>query len=43
MGSIVTDRGVVHHETVGRGRPVLLLHRWLGSWDNWRDSMEVLS
>jgi len=43
MGSIVTDRGVVHYETIGRGRPVVLLHCWLGSWSNWRDSMEVLS
>jgi len=43
MGSIVTDRCVVHYETVGRGRPVLLLHCWLGSWANWRDSMEMLA
>jgi pimeloyl-ACP methyl ester carboxylesterase len=43
MGSIVTERGVVHYETIGRGRPVLLLHCWLGSWANWRDSMEMLS
>lgn len=43
MGSIVTDRGVVHYETVGRGPAVLLLHCWLGSWNNWRDSMAVLS
>ena len=43
MASIVTERGVVHYETIGRGRPVLLLHCWLGSWANWRDSMEVLA
>jgi pimeloyl-ACP methyl ester carboxylesterase len=43
VGSIVTERGVVHYETVGRGRPVLLLHCWLGSWNNWRASMEVLA
>lgn len=43
MPSIVTERGVVHYETVGRGRPVILLHCWLGSWNNWRDTMEVLS
>jgi len=43
MPSLVTDRGVVHYETIGRGRPVVLLHCWLGSWNNWRDSMEVLS
>lgn len=43
MPSLVTDRGVVHYETVGRGRPVVLLHCWLGSWNNWRASMELLS
>ena len=43
MASIVTERGVVHYETIGRGRPVLLLHCWLGSWANWRDSMEMLA
>jgi len=43
MPSLVTDRGVVHYETIGRGRPVVLLHCWLGSWSNWRASMEALS
>jgi len=43
MPSLVTDRGVVHYETIGRGRPVVLLHCWLGSWNNWRASMEALS
>ena len=43
MSSIVTDRGVVHYETHGRGRPVLLLHGWLESWVPWRGTMEALS
>jgi pimeloyl-ACP methyl ester carboxylesterase len=43
MGSIVTDRGVVHYETIGRGPAALLLHCWLGSWANWRDAMTVLA
>jgi len=42
MSSIVTDRGVVHYETHGRGRPVILLHGWLESWDHWLGTMEVL-
>ena len=42
MSSIVTDQGIVHYETYGRGRPVLLLHGWLGSWALWRDTIEVL-
>lgn len=43
MSSIVTDRGVVHYENYGRGQPVILLHGWLESWDNWLGTMEALS
>ncbi len=43
MSSIVTDRGVVHYEVYGRGRPVILLHGWLESWDNWLGTMKSLS
>lgn len=43
MSSIVTDQGIVHYETVGRGRPVVLLHCWLGSWSYWLSTMEYLS
>jgi pimeloyl-ACP methyl ester carboxylesterase len=42
MSSIVTDRGVVHYETFGRGQPIILLHGWMESWDHWRSTMEVL-
>ncbi|HEY71820.1 MAG: hypothetical protein B6I35_06815 [Anaerolineaceae bacterium 4572_32.2] len=42
MSSIVTDRGVVHYETHGHGRPVILLHGWLESWDHWLSTMESL-
>jgi len=43
MSSIVTDQGIVHYETVGRGKPVILLHCWLGSWSYWLSTMEHLS
>ena len=43
MSSIVTNQGVVHYEIVGRGRPVILLHGWLGSWGCWLGTMEALS
>jgi pimeloyl-ACP methyl ester carboxylesterase len=43
MSSIVTDRGIVHYETVGRGKPVVLLHCWLGSWSYWLSTMEFLA
>ncbi len=42
MSSIVTDRGIVHYETFGRGKPVILLHCWLGSWSYWLSTMEYL-
>lgn len=42
MASLVTDQGIIHYETIGRGRPVLLLHGWLGSWQLYRNTIEVL-
>jgi pimeloyl-ACP methyl ester carboxylesterase len=41
--TLVTEQGIVHYETLGRGRPVLLLHGWLGSWALWRNTIEILS
>jgi len=43
VATMVTDQGIVHYEVLGRGRPVILLHGWLGSWALWRDTMEDLS
>lgn len=34
--------GIIHYETYGRGRPVLFLHGWLGSWALWRPTVEAL-
>jgi len=42
VSSIVTDHGIVHYETYGSGKPVVLLHGWLGSWGLWQPTMEVL-
>ncbi len=42
MSSITTDQGILHYETFGRGRPVILLHGWLGSWGLWREVMTWL-
>jgi len=42
VASLVTERGIIHYETYGRGRPVLLLHGWLGSWALWRDTIAIL-
>ncbi len=40
MSAILIDDGVVHYEVLGRGRPVLLLHGWVGSWRYWIPSMQ---
>lgn len=42
MSSIVTNQGILHYETVGRGRPIILLHGWINSWDVWREAMLAL-
>ncbi len=42
MSSITTDQGIVHYEVYGRGRPVILLHGWLGSWGLWQETMSYL-
>ncbi len=43
MSAVVIDGGLIHYEAFGRGRPVLFLHGWLGSWRYWMPSMEAIS
>ena len=33
----------MHYEVLGRGRPVIFLHGWVGSWKYWIASMQVTS
>lgn len=43
MPLLTTDppsRGIIHYEVYGKGRPVLFLHGWLGSWQLWREVIE---
>jgi pimeloyl-ACP methyl ester carboxylesterase len=42
VSSITTDQGILHYEVYGRGRPVILLHGWLGSWGLWQETMTFL-
>jgi len=42
MPLLTTDppsRGIIHYEAYGKGRPVLFLHGWLGSWQLWRNTI----
>lgn len=43
MSAVVIDGGLVHYEAFGRGKPVLFLHGWLGSWRYWMSTMEAIS
>jgi len=40
---IIIDNGLVHYEAIGRGKPVIFLHGWLGSWRYWMPTMESVS
>jgi pimeloyl-ACP methyl ester carboxylesterase len=43
MSATVIGGGLVHYEAFGRGRPVVFIHGWLGSWRYWMRTMEALS
>ena len=43
MSAILLDGSIVHYEVLGRGRPVIFLHGWVGSWRYWISSMQVAS
>lgn len=43
MSAIILDGSIVHYEALGRGRPVIFLHGWVGSWKYWVSSMQVTS
>lgn len=42
MSAITVDGDLVHYEVLGRGRPVVLLHGWVGSWRYWIPTMQQL-
>lgn len=43
MSAILLESKIVHYEVLGRGRPVLLLHGWVGSWRYWIPVMQAVS
>jgi pimeloyl-ACP methyl ester carboxylesterase len=43
LSAILLDSSIVHYEVLGRGRPVIFLHGWVGSWKYWIASMQVAS
>ena len=43
MSAIILEREVIHYEVLGRGRPLILIHGWVGSWRYWIPVMQAAS
>ena len=43
MSAIILEDEIVHYEVLGRGRPVIFLHGWVGSWRYWIPAMQAAS
>jgi pimeloyl-ACP methyl ester carboxylesterase len=43
MSAIILQDEIVHYEVLGRGRPVIFIHGWVGSWRYWIPSMQAAS
>src|SRR5271157_1912277 len=41
MSAVILDDRIVHYEVLGRGRPVIFLHGWVGSWRYWIPAMQT--
>jgi pimeloyl-ACP methyl ester carboxylesterase len=43
MSAILLEQDIVHYEVLGRGRPLVFLHGWVGSWRYWSPVMQAAS
>jgi pimeloyl-ACP methyl ester carboxylesterase len=43
MSGILIDGSLIHYEIFGRGRPIIFVHGWLGSWRYWVPVMDDLA
>jgi pimeloyl-ACP methyl ester carboxylesterase len=43
MSVVILKQELVHYEVLGRGRPLILLHGWVGSWRYWVPAMQAAS
>jgi 3-oxoadipate enol-lactonase len=43
MSGVLINGSLIHYETFGRGKPLVLVHGWLGSWRYWVPVMDELS
>src|SRR5512141_3401388 len=43
MSVVILRDDIVHYEVLGRGRPLIFLHGWVGSWRYWIPNMQSAS
>ncbi len=43
MSAVLLDSEILHYEVLGRGRPIIFLHGWVGSWRYWIPTMQAVS
>ena len=43
MSVVILQDEVVHYEVLGRGKPLIFLHGWVGSWRYWIPAMQACS
>jgi pimeloyl-ACP methyl ester carboxylesterase len=43
VSAILIEQQIVHYEVLGRGRPLIFLHGWVGSWRYWIPAMQHAS
>jgi pimeloyl-ACP methyl ester carboxylesterase len=43
MSVVIVEQQIVHYEVLGRGRPLIFLHGWVGSWRYWIPAMQAAS
>lgn len=43
MSIVILQEEIVHYEVLGRGRPLIFLHGWVGSWRYWIPAMQAAS
>jgi pimeloyl-ACP methyl ester carboxylesterase len=43
MSIVTLDGNLIHYEVLGRGRPLIFLHGWVGSWRYWIPTMQSAS
>jgi pimeloyl-ACP methyl ester carboxylesterase len=43
VSALIIEDEVLHYEVLGRGRPLIFVHGWLGSWRYWIPTMQALS